>query len=416
MLGTLISLPLFGKEIQLADIFFVFIAITLLFDLRKVRGIRALGTSAAVIYSLVFLIAFLLAASILSPDKTMSLAEFSAILYLIILYLWIAGIDMDKSQLKSLLHIWLYFSGGLCILALSGFLFYTLFAMPNWFVQVCPDMKSLIPFARLTATFPTMNMFASFLHVGIVFLLTLIVYEKRRISYTILACLIFLCAFLTASRNLLGIFVTASLFIFPVRGRPVLRVFKYISLGLTILLIFLVLVTTIWCIFPVRPSLSFNTSPSLYAVLNRVSVRFIKEDPLVGIGPGMFNRTLIKQVNWDEVKDTYRAKGLRDKNIAIDPHNTYLGWAGEAGLPFITAMIFLFYGIMRFLQRGHRACAGSFEGNFCYACFCGMLGFMVNAFYIDIFTMRHFWVMLGLGTLAAAHCVKGLKDKDALGA
>lgn len=413
--GTIINLPLFGKEVQLADVFFIFILASLIWNIKKGDKIDFFKLSPVIKYLPIVLLLLLLIACGFSTNITKSLVEFAAISYLVILYLWVGGIHIDQRNLKSVLHFWLYLSGGLCVLALGAFITSTISGNGNWFVQIYPSMKSLIPIARVKATFPTMNMFASFLHVGIVFLLALIAYENWRKHYIIFAFLLLTCIFLTASRNLLGIFITIFLAVLPIKGKLSVSVVKYISFSLSLLLLFFVLITTIWCVFPSQMNynrdnhtlfLSINTSPSLYAILNKISIRFIKQKFLVGVGPGMFNQTMVEQLDWDEVKDTYNAKGITNRNVHIDPHNTYLGWAAEAGLPFAVIMVVLFYIITRFMWKGYKAGVNSFRGRLCYVCICGMVGFLVNGLYIDILTMRHLWLMMGLGTLGAASCLK----------
>lgn len=375
-------------------------------------------------YLFIVLLALLLVSSVFSDNITKSLAEFIAISYLAILLFWVVSLHLDQKHLKTVLHLWLYLSGGLCVLGLGGFFASTISGHGNWFVQICPSMKSLIPMARVKATFPTINMFTSFLHVSIVFLLAFIVYERRRKIYLILTALFLSCLFLTASRNLLGIFITLFLALFPVKKRLSLSVSKYLSFGLCFLLLFLVLMTTIWSVFPAKMnydrqnhtlSLSINTTPSLYNILNRMSIRFIKKNFLTGVGPGNFNQMMVEQLDWDEVRATYKAKGITNRNVSIDPHNTYLGWAAEAGLPFAVIMLGLFYGIYRFMWKGYKACADSFTGGFCYVSLCGLVGFLFNGLYIDILTMRHFWIMIGLGTLVSVQCLRsqtvGVKAK-----
>lgn len=415
--GTSVNLPLFGKELQLADLFFIFVLARLIWGIKKGLRTGLFRPPSALRNLIVALLVLLLIACGFSGNSLKSSLEFAAIGYLVILYLWVGGMQLEEQRLKSILNFWLYLSIGLCILALGAFISYAFIGKGNSFLQIYPEMKSVIPFARLSATFPTMNMFASFLHIGIIFLLTIIAYGHWRKRYILLGGLILICAFLTASRNLLGIFMTIFLALLPIRGRRGLSVFKYVALVLSLLTLVLVLMTTIWCVFPTQMnydrqnhsfSLSINTAPSLYAILNRMSVRFIKQNIWVGVGPGMFNRALAEQVDWDEVKDTYRAKGFDNKDAFLDPHNTYLGWAAEAGLPFLLAMMGLFCGILYLLWKGYKASSGSFAGGFCRICICGIIGFIVNGFYVDIFTMRHFWMMMGLGTAGAVHCLKGL--------
>ncbi len=413
--GTLINVPLYGKQVQVADFFFIFILASVTWDLKRGRNIEFSKIPLLIRFFLMALLLLLLASSGFSGHITKSLVEFAAITYLVFLFLWVVYLPLDQQHLKTVLHFWLYLSGGLCVLALGGFIASSVSGHGNWFVQIYPEMKSLIPFARVKATFPTMNMFASFLHVGIIFLLAFVISERWRKHYILLAAFFLSCLALTASRNLLGVFITIFLAVLPVKGRLSLSVSKYLAFCLCLLLFFLVLMTTLWSVFPTKMNhdrqnhsltLSFNTASSLYTILNRMSLRFIKQNPLAGVGPGLFNQKMVEQLDWYEVKATYKAKGITDRNVSIDPHNTYLGWAAEAGLPFVIIMLGLFLGLFRLMWKGYKAWPDSFTGGFCYVCLCGMAGFLVNGLYIDILTMRHFWLMMGLGTLGSVLCLR----------
>lgn len=408
--GTSINLPVFGKEVQLADLFFIFIFARISWDIKK-GPIRPAGP---VGYFIIVLLALLLIACGFSADKTKSFIEFFSISYLIILYLWVSRIKIDQSQLRAALNTWLYLTGSLCVLALGGFIAYVFFGKVNVFITFFTETRFIIPFARVRATFPTINMFSSYLHTGIVFLLAFAGYNKRRRNYLVLSILIFLCIFFTASRVLLGIFVTVFLTMIPIQGKSLFRFFKYVSFAFIPLLLIIVLVTITWMIYPIETSydkedhtfdLSFNKSPNLYAIFNNLSMDLIQKNPLVGIGPGVFNQKTIEYLDWEDVKDSYETEDMH-KLMPFDPHNTYLGWAAEAGLPFVIVLIGLFCAIARLLWRGYKADTDSFSGRLSYVCLCGLIGFMVNAFYIDILTMRHFWIMLGLGTASAFYCLR----------
>ena len=405
--GTDVSLSLLGKEIQIADLFFIFIFARILWDIKKgpIRPVGPIG------YFIIVLLALLLIACGFSADKAKSFVEFFSISYLIILYLWISRIKIDQSQLRIALNTWLYLTGSLCVLALGGFIAYVFFGKDNVFITFFTETRFIIPFARVKATFPTINMFSSYLHTGVIFLLAFINHNKRRWIYLVLSILIFVCIFFTASRVLLGIFITIFLAMIPIQGRPLFRFLKYISFAFIPLLLVMVLVTITWMIYPIEVdydkenhtfNMSFNKSPNLYAIFNNLSMDLIQRSPLAGIGPGVFNQKTKEDLDWEEVKDSYETEDIH-KLMPFDPHNTYLGWAAEAGLPFVIVLIGLFCAIARLLWRGYKADTNSFSGRLSYVCFCGLIGFMVNAFYIDILTMRHFWIMLGLGTMAASN-------------
>ena len=403
-------LPIFGKEVQAADLFFIFILIAMVRSIRKVlpRALFIRPISIGYIFGLWLIVLFV--SCLFSSNRLTSLVELFTIIYLGTLYLWIGGIHFDEKRFGLVLNAWIWVSGVLCVLGLAGLITYSVCGSNMRLVQDYPAMRSVFPFARIVATFPTMNMFASFLHVGVVFLLFFAISGRWRPYYFIPSALILFCLPFTASRNMLGIAVTVSLAILPVKGKSYLPLLKLSAVLISFLLFVMVVVTTVWCIFPAKInfdkethaiSFSVNKLPSLYAFLDKMAFRMIAQRPLTGVGPGMFNRSLVEKLDWEEAKDIYGTYGDLPKDSPMDPHSTYLGWAAEAGIPFLIVMIGLFYAVGCFLWKGYKRADGSFTGIFCYACLCGMIGFMINGFYIDILTMRHFWIMLGLGTIAA---------------
>ena len=406
-MGTVFSLSLFGRQVQFADIFFVFILIELVRSKRIHSFGNFLKSFQIAGLGLVSLLAWLFLSCIFSHNVIKSLVEFAAILYLGILYIWISAIDFDELQLKRLLRWWVYLSVVLCALTIISYIWYALSGQASLFIQPAPEMKSVLPFARASALFYTPSMFATFLHVGIVFALALILSERCKVSYLFYLLTMLLCAILTESRILLGIFITIFLIILPVKKGIFVSIFKYIVLVCTVLLFIFVLISSIWCVFPAQIgqtdgfSVDINTSPSPYAILNKASLKIIKENFWIGAGPGLYKRIMPSFINWEEAKETYRAKGFSDKNVALDPHNTYLGMAAESGVVSMIIFLIVIAGIAGLIRKGYLVSQDSFIKNLCYVSLCGAIGFMINAWYIDIITMRQFWLMLGLGTSGA---------------
>ena len=173
------------------------------------------------------------------------------------------------------------------------------------------------------------------------------------------------------------------------------------------------MISSIWCVFPAHIdqtdifSVDINTSPSPYAILNKTSLKIAKENFWIGVGPGLYKQIMPSFINWEEAKETYKAKGFSDKNVALDPHNTYLGLAAESGVMSIILLLIVIVGIAGLIRKGYLVSQNSFIKNLCYVSLCGLIGFMINAWYIDIITMRQFWLMLGLGTSGAVFALNG---------
>ena len=328
------------------------------------------------------------------------------------MYAFAATVDLKGSYLKALLHWWVRLSVILCVLTITSLVYYGLSGYASLLIQPAPEMKSLLPFARASAVFYTPSMFASFLHVSIAFLLALMLSKNNfKYSHVFYLILMLVCAIFTESRIILGIFITIFLAILPVRNSKFISMLKYMTFVSVVVLSMFVLLVNMWCVFPAKVesnkdacnlSISINTAPSPYAILNDISFKIIGKGLWTGIGPGMFNQVMPSLVNWDTAEKTYKTKGFMTKDVALDPHNTYLGWAAESGVLFIVIFLIMIIGMARFIWNGYAASTDDFIKTLCYVCLCGLVGFMINALYIDIITMRQFWLMLGIGTSSAA--------------
>jgi O-antigen ligase len=74
----------------------------------------------------------------------------------------------------------------------------------------------------------------------------------------------------------------------------------------------------------------------------------------------------------------------------LDPHNTYTGALAEYGLLGFLAIVTLFINFIAMLfGRGKTK-----PDILSYCLLAGLLGFLFNALFIDIMTMRHFWIFL----------------------
>ena len=409
--GTSASVRVLGKDVQIADLFFVPVALALVWNARRTVGRVSLPRATLAGCGMLVLLVALLGSTALSPDPRLGLVETAGVVYLMLMYLWVSRTPLGQGRTAIVAHAWLMASAVLCLVALSGFVAQSLFGRASALVDYSPQMSTVIPFARLAATFPTMNMFASFLHVSVVCLAIAAAGGRRRVAYGLLGCLLAVSLVLTGSRNLLGVLVTVSLLVLPFRRHVWAAVAGSLTAVATLVLACAVVVTTGGGIFPVRTALdpetkrlevSVNTAPSLYRVVDAMALTFVREHPVLGLGPGMFNRTMLERVNWNDVKDTYLAKGIPNKWAWLDPHNTYLGWAAEAGVVSALAILATLGGIAWALWRRSGARWDDHQSRVAFACACGVIGFLVNGLYLDILTSRYLWFMMGLGMSVAS--------------
>ena len=118
-----------------------------------------------------------------------------------------------------------------------------------------------------------------------------------------------------------------------------------------------------------------------YAVNHKTALKAGLENPLLGLGPGMYN----------EYVGHLKKDGLYPLNfINFDPHSTYLGALAELGFFGFGALLFLSLQIILILRSNKTFSHTIIIG--LSACFLFMA---LEAINMDIINFRHLWILLG---------------------
>jgi O-antigen ligase len=108
---------------------------------------------------------------------------------------------------------------------------------------------------------------------------------------------------------------------------------------------------------------------------------------------------MVDYIDWEEARSGFRWTDPELKmqyGKPMDPHSTYLGYWAEAGLPGMVGLGILLGGLLWTFWRGKRLYSSSISSIFLAV----LVGFLLNAYYLDITTLRFFWAAMALGTTA----------------
>ncbi len=409
-------LPVFEEKIQYSDV--IFILLFLLWFrafLKKQRKIQKVMLG----FPLFLLLISFSLSFINSERRIESGVEFLGILYLACLYFLLNQLIDSEEIWFNIVSIWTKIS--LVISAIGIFAYLLLLSgVKNEFLLAKYDLlgyasQNLV--YRVTAFFRHPGMFAAYLHAGIVFAFALAFHTKTtKIKWWICLAIIFctIAALLTKTRVNLGISLTIFIIVnhlFRERNFA-LSVVKYISFLYFVCLLIFFFFTTIWWVFPINIyfdkdsnilKAEFNFTHQSYFIQHKAAIDMLMAHPLIGVGMGMYNYKSAEFVKWEEAGEPYRMMfpQITEKSEDLykrgyDPHSTYLGWAAETGLLGLIGIIIFFYSILKHLFL-HFKNNRDTKAEVIYICFLAGIGsFLLNGTFIDILTMRHFWVLVAM--------------------
>lgn len=405
-------LPIVAHKIKYCDIVFLALFITWLAQL--LRGKRKIEQTPLLIPLALMLVSFLFSFAG-STRRFDSAIEFAGMAYLGALYFLLTQIIISEDIWWRVIKVWVAVSLAVAAAGLYGYILSVLGVKGSIFIQQVNILGRLDTslLHRVCSTFGTAGMLAAYLNVSIAFAFILaggsgtLSGLKRVADIFLISAAYFITGILTKARGIAGISLSVFLILMAYRSKN--NIFRFLRASFFVYLIFIlfmVIVTTTWTVFPVKFNsesagrvmpIQFNTAPSLYLALNVSAINMVKAHPFCGVGMGMYN---YRSYEYDDPKisaEAYDMMGIpRVKGeVGFDPHSTYLGWAAETGLVglsfillFIVSAIYSLYRGM-VLYKNHR---------FLYVCIlAGMAGLIINGFFIDILTMRHFWFMIAVG-------------------
>jgi O-antigen ligase len=234
---------------------------------------------------------------------------------------------------------------------------------------------------RPSATLTHSNIFSCFMAISVFVALKL--YFENKLPKIPLVCgiILFLIGLsLGGSRNALWTFLI-SLFIFAFSK-------KHLKIAALIFLTFLI------TYFAFTPSLKriseIKTESSISRILLwKSSVKMFKDYPILGVGPGCFNKSLIKYAP----EDLLHIENHFISNFALNAHNGFFNVLSEFGLSGIIILtIFAFYYLIFFIKL-HPVPLNSPDLSLLFVI---SLPFLADAFFYSYFYMIVFCVILFL--------------------
>jgi O-antigen ligase len=410
VLLPLMNIPAFrlaGRKVLFCDLaavllFFVFAALCIF--KKKIFRISLAGRSALIM-------AALFAPSLLNARPAVSgIAEFSGLAYLIAVFLLTPAVIDTREKLVEILYVWTITAASVSLAGLFVFCAAVFTGRPatGEFLMYGHVESVVYHFPRLQATFGVPNMFFAYLHVSLVVAGMLFFLEQkrqRRIFIVAAAGIIIISVFLTGSRRVAGLLLTAFLMLFLFRKAALLKAVKVIVFSGFLVFLAAYIATSIFVVFPLEKGFRPNYSYSLHFLSSAASVNMFKRHPIIGVGLGAYNNNFKDNVDWNWVNSSfdfnlysdYRELAQRQA-IIFDPHSVFLGTLAETGTIGFLGLIYFFLRYMILLIKRFRRNAGYDSGRIVAGCaLAGFLGFLLNGLTIDILSMRHFWIMMAIG-------------------
>ncbi|MBL7197031.1 MAG: O-antigen ligase family protein [Candidatus Omnitrophica bacterium] len=421
------TLPLFGQKIQYSDLIFPIIFV--IWVVRILQRKNPINIDKFDFFILALLVLFSISV-VISPNRLKSGIEYMGLLYLFCVYFLIKQLVANANSWWRIINLWAIISFAVLLIGIGSYITTTLIGYSNPFVKEYTFVSFLG--SRICSTFRNPNMLAAYLHVTIVFGFILLrraqeLKQKTFWVYLLIAmCL--LGSFLTKTRILAGILLSLFLILMlPQKSKLLLRS-RYLVLIGFIFVSLLAFTSIVWRIFPIdirtngeTPNIKFNLTHFPYYSYNKAALAMIKDKPFFGVGMGIYNTRFMEYADVKEMESSFHVaypdyeKGkdpatISVKQNGVDPHSTYLGWAAETGLFSLAAIIMMFFYYCSRIISHFRREINDFNRYIVWCFFAGMCGFLLNGLYIDIFTMRHFWIFIGMGA-ALLLIINSLKER-----
>ncbi|MBI4620200.1 MAG: O-antigen ligase family protein [Desulfobacterales bacterium] len=350
-----------------------------------------------------------------------SLTELAGFIYLILLLSFIINILTKPEQLKRALYVWIFTALFICLIGMVAFGLSLIGAIDksNVMLYYGTIESQAHHFPRVQSTLISPNMFTTYIHTSLIFLMILIIGgigKEDRSSKIILVAIsvIFIgTAFLTGSRRITGILLSLFLILIKFELSKTLSIIKYVAFCGFIIFFLASLITSIFVIFPVKVDfnkltrevqVNLSYSYSLHFLQPVTSLNMFKKHPLIGVGIGTYNQNFKDNVEWEKVKSTYGfeaypeyADSVDKKTLSFDPHSVYLGALAETGITGLIGVLIFFSNIIYLLTKKISRASAKVNQNVLWCVLAGIIGFFLNGFTIDLLTMRHFWFLIGIG-------------------
>lgn len=410
------SLPLLGQKLQYSDLIFIPIFALWLWSLAQNKKQVTFDRRD---FTILLLAILMLISMVNSKNYLKSCIDYVGVLYLFAVYFFIRQVANDKDIWKRIVIVWVMTSIFILLPGIGSYVFSLLKKQAHPFTQQYAFVSFLGP--RICSTFKNPNMMASYLHVSVIFGLVLFG-ERLKLRQGILligVVILFLVlgAVLAKTRLIAGILLSMFLIILLIsQENKLLILAKYLIFLALVISCILSFATVIWWVFPIDMkmeestlNIKLNLNYFPYYSYNKTALAMMINHPILGVGIGMYNSLFMDYVDFDELATSFHTafpglkKGedpyaLSIKQNGMDPHSTYLGWGAEIGLPGLAAMIYAFFCYCFMMITRLVRETDDYKRFVIWCFFGGMCGFLLNGFYIDIITMRHFWIFMGMGS------------------
>ena len=413
------KLSFMGNKIQYADLIFIPLFLLYLFRLFQ-RRFKAVVRD-RIDLSLILLIVISFLSFFHASAKKDIFLDFAGIVYLVSLYFVFTNF-INKKQIFDRANFFLFVAT--LFVSISGILiaiFYYIFNIEKlsyfFYARTFGTQSSLVPFARTSSFLNLPEMFIGFILLG---LSSAFVYRnslrkvslsKRRLVDFCIA-LIILSAFFAFSRSLVGLMLFLTLITFRFSKKSffssMLRIFCLFGF---ILLFSSAIIVGAFAVYPVSLSLdnitgianfSFNCSLHTRVYLTKAALAIGREHPFLGLGLGSFTNHFRKFLSKGDIVALSSIRQIQPSLLKIDPHSLYFGAIAEIGYLGTSALLFMLFCFLSRIITAYKLANNNFYfRNSCYIYLSALLGYLLNGFFVDILSIRSFWVLLSLGIISA---------------
>lgn len=417
ILLPLMNLPkpqFMGSKIQYADLIFVPIFVLFIKDLfnAKFRLITDKLDLAFLTLAVISLLSLLH-----SPFKNITLWDTLGLFYLISLYFVFTRLINTKNLFCRVSSILFMVTVFISILGIIIFILTNIFqvCMPHSLIYAksTGEQSAIIHFNRPASLLTLPEMLINFALLGLtVGFICRIYYAKRRRLIDVSLALIVISTVLSFSRSLIGEMLFLTIVAFYFLGNSLSgRVLKVLSLAVFIILFCSALLIWIVAVYPVEfnvdestgmAHLVFNSNPDTRVYLAKAALTIAKAHPFFGLGLGSYTDNFAKFLSKDDIS---RLLAIRRENISglrIDPHSLYFSTLAEMGFLGFAALLFVFLSLFSKIKSAFKFLASDMAlRGVCLVLLAAFCGFLLNGFFVDMLSMRSFWILMALGSVAA---------------
>lgn len=409
-----------GAKLQYADLIFIPIFIIYLFRIFKDKAglLKDKINISLLLLVLVFFVSFLF--SPLGPRNSFFL-DFAGLVYLISLFLALTYFVNGKELLVKISFLLFIVT---LIISCTGIiitLLYNVFRVEALsyflFEKAANAQSALVPFARPSSFLTLPEMFINFVLLGLsgAFLYRIQLGNEdfaKQVFVDLGIAVILLSSFMACSRSLAGVmlFLTLLTFYFLKKKGIARFILRFICCGCFIALLLSLVFFWVFTVYPLSFSidqgqahLSFNTNLDTRVYLAKAVLAIGIKFPFFGLGPGSFAENFTNFLSRNNLLRLADIRHVAPEQLKIDPHSLYLGTLAEAGFLGVAALLLFFAFLFFKVIKAYRLSLSlkPFYRDACFVSLAVFLGLLLNGFFVDLLSMRSFWVSLSLVAVAA---------------